>query len=517
MNGSIKKVVIAVDIGTTSTKAIIVAENGAIKASASAKYPLHVPKPGYAEQDPDEIAEAVIKAVRRARVEAELMDSEIHCISFSSAMHSLIALDSFGKPLTQCITWADQRSVELANQLKASEAGLQIYSKTGTPIHPMSPLCKLMWMRVYDRAVFQQAVKFVGIKEYIMYQWFGQYAVDYSIASATGLFNLEALNWDEQALALAGVSKDQLSVPVPTTTVYKGIKSGVLEQLDLQEDIPVVIGASDGVLANLGLGILDNKVAAVTIGTSGAVRTTVNKPLTHPNGDLFCYCLTEDYWVTGGAVNNGGVALQWIQELLNHEEGRSAERSDQDILVLMNDWAEAAPPGSEGLICVPLFTGERAPYYNANARGVFFGLTLSHKQQHMVRSVMEGVMFQIESVLRSVEEVSGELSELWSSGGFANSLLWRQMLADITGVYTQVPNDIESSGLGAAKLGLYALGVSDTINPLWNDEQASSYTVNPDYHRIYQTLLPIYRKVYANLVESFDEISQFQKEHHNYM
>lgn len=503
------KVILTVDIGTTSTKAMTVDEQGGIGASCSIPYPLHVPKPGYAEQDPDEMAAAVAQAVRKVMKEAGLRAADLHGISFSSAMHSLIAIDGGGNRLTACITWADQRSIRQADALKASSLGLAIYRRTGTPIHPMSPLCKLMWMKEQDKEVFGQAEMFVGIKEYILYSWFGRYVMDYSIAGATGLFNIETLNWDEGALAAAGVKPSQLPELVPTTAVLSGMRDSARQLLGLDADVPVVIGSSDGVLANLGVGIVSSEAAAVTIGTSGAVRTTLSRPLTHPAGDLFCYCLTEQHWVIGGAVNNGGIALQWIRELL-YDHVRE-EMSDRDVLTAMNEWAASVAPGSEGLLCLPLFTGERAPYYNANARGAFVGLTLSHKQRHMVRAVMEGVMYQIASVVRSMEQLSGDIEELWASGGFANSLLWRQMMADITGVATRVPDDIESSGLGAAKLALYALGVTGSIDPGWKKGGGSLYNVNEQHHGVYERILPIYRRTYEALKASFDEISEFQK------
>ncbi|MFD2670314.1 gluconokinase [Marinicrinis sediminis] len=506
-----QSVVLAVDIGTTSTKALIVSREGEVHATHSVKYPLHVPRPGYAEQDPAQIAEAALEAIRNVMRTADVQEEQILCVSFSSAMHSLIAMDASGNPLTSCITWADQRAVHQVNELKANGLGLEIYRRTGTPVHPMSPLYKIKWMREHDDEVFRQTRKFIGIKEYVCYQWFDQYVIDYSLASATGLFNLEQLTWDSEALSVAGIEEGQLSQPVPTTQVLRGMKASVKEQLGLTRDIPVVVGASDGVLANLGLGILDQQVAAVTIGTSGAVRTTLKKPQTHPQGDLFCYCLTEDYWVTGGAVNNGGVALQWVQDLLQDEQTSGQAQSSQEKLERLNEWAAETAPGADGLLCIPLFTGERAPDYNANARGVFFGLTLSHKQRHMVRAVMEGVLFQLERVIRSVEQVGGSLTELRASGGFANSLVWRQMMADISGVETLIPDEIESSGLGAAQLGLFAMGVTSSLDAGWSRQAGSRYTVNADHHEIYTQLLPIYLGVYERLGDSFEQITAFQK------
>ena len=302
---------IGVDIGTTSTKAIVFSSSGAIKGIGNRGYSILAPQPTWAEQDPNVIFATAIAAIRDAVDAAGATD--IAAVGFSTAMHSLIAMNAKNQPLTNSIIWADRRSVTQAEKLKQDKTANAIYRRTGTPIHPMSPLCKLMWMRESDPDTFRQATKFISIKEYILYQLFEEYVIDYSIASATGLFNLKQLDWDEEALTLAGITKEQLGLLVPTTHILQGMKQQHAEAMKLAPETPFVIGASDGVLANLGVGAI-NSGNAITIGTSGAVRTFSQTPITDPQARTFCYASTDNLWLIGGSINSGGIIFRWLRD-----------------------------------------------------------------------------------------------------------------------------------------------------------------------------------------------------------
>ncbi|GAA3407214.1 gluconokinase [Paenibacillus hodogayensis] len=509
-----KRYVIAADLGTTSTKTLVIDREGRVVASHSIEYPLYTPTPDRAEQDPQEIFAAVVRGIRDVVAKAGILGSEVLCVSFSSAMHSLIAVDRDFNPLTPCITWADNRSVEFVKPLKEERNGLGIYRNTGTPIHPMSPLLKLMWLNRYEPELVARTYKFIGIKEFVFAKLFGQCVIDYSLASATGLFNLRRLDWDEEALGVAGVSKEQLSEPVPTTRIMQGLLSPYATDLGLPSDTPFVVGASDGVLANLGGGAFEQGVYAVTIGTSGAVRGTVNEPLTDPQGRLFCYALKEDFWVVGGAINNGGIMFRWVRDQLATQEAEEGRKRGLDPYDYLTELASQVTAGSDGLIFLPLLAGERAPYWNANARGVFFGLSLFHDKKHMIRSVLEGVVYRIHSVALALEELGGRTKEIRASGGFARSPFWRQIMADTLGTPVTVPDSIESSGLGAAQLGLLALGEIRDFSSI-HDWVRSTVRHEPDAvnHAVYRELTTIYTQVYYQLKEQFDAIAAFQKRH----
>ncbi|WP_199925467.1 gluconokinase [Paenibacillus bouchesdurhonensis] len=503
---------IGIDIGTTSTKAVLFEDNGKIIASANEGYPLYTPSADMAEQDPEEIFEAVISTVKQVMKKSGIDPEDIILVSFSAAMHSVIPVDQDGKPIMRCLTWADNRSVEWANRLKNELNGHDIYLRTGTPIHPMSPLPKLMWLRHDVPDVFNNAYKFISIKEYIFHKLFQQYIVDYSIASATGLLNLQQLEWDSEALALAGITPDRLSELVPTTHTIQGLNERYAQEMGLAPSTPFVVGASDGVLSNLGVDAIDPGVVAVTIGTSGAIRTVVDQPVFDPKGRIFCYALTDKHWVIGGPVNNGGVIFRWVRDQFAASEVETANRLGISVYDVLTRIAERVNPGSDGLLFHPFLSGERAPLWNSNARGSFFGLTLNHQKEHMIRAVLEGVIFNLYTVLLAMEEQIGQPRKIQATGGFARSPLWRQMMADIFDQKVVIPESIESSCLGAVILGLYAIGKIDSFEVVKKMiGETYEHAPNKESATIYKELLPIYIRISRKLEEDYEAIAHFQK------
>ncbi|MGY0693382.1 gluconokinase [Virgibacillus sp. FSP13] len=505
---------LGVDIGTTSTKAVLYTKQGEVVAMHTINYPLHTPNPLIAEQNPDEIVDAVLGTIRETVRKGNIEHGQLKLISFSSAMHSLIAVDEEGALLTNSITWADTRSAEYAKKIKEEHNGHEIYLRTGTPIHAMSPLAKLVWLKAEKPAIFAKAAKFISIKEYVFFKLFGKYVVDYSIASATGLFNLRSLDWDADALQLAGISPQQLSEIVPTTYKLTGVKQEYQSYMGIDNDVPFIIGASDGVLSNLGVNAIEPGVVAVTIGTSGAIRTVYDEPKTDPKGRIFCYALTESHWVIGGPVNNGGIILRWLRDEFAAAEVETAKRLNIDPYDVLTKIASGVNPGSDGLIFHPYMTGERAPLWNANARGSFFGLSIHHKKEHMIRSVLEGTIYNLYTVLLALEELTGEPKRIQATGGFARSEMWRQLMADIFDKPVIVPESFESSCLGAVVLGMYAIEEIDDFQ-IVSEMVGNTNTHYPDSETtaIYQELLPIFIRLSRMLNEEYESIAGFQRKY----
>lgn len=508
-----RKYSMGVDIGTTSCKAVLFTKEGKIFHQVTVEYPLLTPEPKAAEQDPEELFEAVITSIKLIMQNSGIRPSDIQVISFSAAMHSLIAVDEENDLLTRAIIWADQRSEPYAKKIKETN-GESIYHNTGTPIHPMSPLSKLVWMREEKPLLFNKAVRFIGIKEYIFYRLFKEYVVDYSIASATGLFNMYSMDWDVEALQTAGITRNKLSRIVPTTEVFRGMDSSLAERMNIDKDTPIVIGANDGCLANLGVNAIDKGVVAVTIGTSGAIRTVTDKPVTDPKGRIFCYALTKDHWVIGGPVNNGGMILRWLRDEFCAEEIVEAEASGLDAYDIITRKISQVRAGSNGLVFHPYLSGERAPSWNANARGSFYGLTLQHKKEHMMRAVLEGINMNLYMVLLALEEVIGIPEKVHATGGFANSTVWRQMLADVFDQEVHIPETVESACLGAAVLGRYAIGDIDTLEEV-RDMVSTTEISKPQEEevRIYEELMPIYIRLSRLFEEEYDAITEFQQKY----
>ncbi|MGC1306487.1 MAG: gluconokinase [Phormidesmis sp.] len=501
--------IIGIDIGTTSTKVILFANDGALVNRQTMHYPLRSPHPDIKEQDPKEIYRAVIQGVCKITTEQPAEIKNLIGLSFSTAMHSIMAVDDQGELLTNSITWADRRAAPWADKLRQHCDGHALYRRTGVPIHPMSPLTKIMWLREDQPELFQKAAKFISIKEYILYRWFGEYVVDYSIANTSGLFNLNTFDWDGAALTFAGIDASRLSQLVPTTHILKSMDAEAASCMGIPVDLPVVMGASDGALANLGVGAIAPNTVTVTVGTSGAVRAMLCEPKTDPKERLFCYTLTEDYWVVGGATNNGGIILRWAKDTLASSAVNTAELLQQDPYDILTAIAATIPPGSARLIFHPYLAGERSPLWDANARGSFFGLELNHTKAHMIRAVLEGVVYNLNAILTALEETVGPATSIQATGGFARSDLWRQMLADVFNQPVTIPEVYEGSCFGAAVLGLYAL------ERIPNLEQVSSMIKVSQIHKPipenverYQIIIPLYQQLLDSLLPFYQKLKE---------
>lgn len=478
------KYIIGVDIGTTSTKSVLYNMNGEIISKASIGYKLYQDTPDMAEEDPDDIFSAVIQTINNVVVNSKLPASDIVSVSFSSAMHSLILMDREGHNLTRTITWADNRAVTYSEILKSKQISFEIYEKTGTPIHAMTPLSKIIWIKNEYPMLFEKTYKFIDIKSYIFYKLFGFYKMDYSIASATGLFNIREFKWEKLALEQAGITERELPDLVETTDFITGLDEFYVKQMNLLTDTKFVYGSSDGILSNLGLGAFDSNTTVITIGTSGAVRKIVDKPITDPQGKLFCYVLNRHKWVIGGSVNNGGIVVDWLRSTFFESNGNLLSYDE------INKIAQSAPPGSDGLLFHPYLVGERAPIWNSYARGSYFGLNMKHNKSHLIRSAIEGTVYNLYSVLLMIDSISGKSSSIRATGGFSKSELWKQCIADIFEYEIDIPENYESSCLGAAVLGMQSLGYTNVISELENMiGKIDKYEPTPNNFLIYRQLM----------------------------
>jgi gluconokinase len=492
-------VVLGVDIGTTSAKAVAFDVDGRDLGRGETPYPLLEPEPGQAVQDPGAVVDATLAAIRTAAAAARDHSARTVALSFSGAMHSLVGLDADGNALTPLITWADMRATEQAERLRREHP--ELHDRTGTPLHPMAPLTKLVWFAENEPATFAAVRRWAGIKELVIARITGAWAVDHSIASGTGLLNLQELDWDSGALAIAGVDAQRLSPLVPTTERLV-LGAAPAAELGLEADLPVIVGAGDGPLANLGLGAVRPGVAACSIGTSGALRLMVERPAVDPRRSVFCYALTPGRWVIGGAINNGGVVLRWAGEALAPDLGG---HSEAQLLAL----AERVPAGSEGLIMLPYLLSERAPHWSSDPRGAYVGLTRHHGRGHLVRAALEGVCQQLALVLASMREAGNEVRELRATGGFARSALWRQMLADTLGMPIGFPAGHEGSAFGAALLGMQALGLVEGIDRA-AELVGIEEVVEPEAGAaaVYADLRPTFASLYEALTPAFRALAR---------
>jgi gluconokinase len=495
------EVIIGVDLGTTAVKVAafdVHGEPGQLPR-ALREYPLAQPEPGWQVQNPVTVMAAVDAAV--AECVGLLGSARILALSISTAMHGLIGLDSQMRPLTPLVTWADSRAGEQARELRRQGRALELLQLTGTPVHPMSPLVKLIWFSQHASALTQRVRWWVGLKDYVLLHLTGDLVTELSSASATGLLNVRTRDWDGSALALAGIQRDQLPPVLPTTAVLT-LAPTVAARIGLPSGLPVAVGAADGPLGNLGTGAIQPGVAGLSLGTSGAVRMAVNEPRFDPAGRLFCYALTDTLWVSGGAVSNGGNTLRWAGETFAPNLVADGP-ADAELLAL----AAQIPAGSDGLAMLPYVLSERAPLWDPDIPGAFLGVRHHHTRSHFIRAAVEGVCLQISTIVDAIATIS-PVGSVRATGGPFRSALWQLVMAATLARPFTIQADAGGTALGAAALGWYALGGAPNLNDALaavrgheSDEVAVPAT--PDDIAAYASL----RASVPDLIAAYDQVA----------
>lgn len=501
---------IGVDVGTTGVRAIAYQKDGLSLCSADEFYPLETPYPDWAEQNPEIIYKAIEKVVREVANTLIYKGKNVSGIAISTVMHSFAPANENRELLSNMITWADSRSVGIVNELKKDEALVKgFYERTCCPTHSCYPFLKILWVRKNYPDVFAKMRYIYSLKDYIFEKMTGEWVVDKSSASASGLYNAHKMDWDEEILNYAGITREQLP-PVVSTTYQSKLTDSAAQRLNLPENLPVVIGATDGVLVNVGIGAIEDGQLSATIGTSGAIRMLTKTPKVDSLGRTWCYNLTDDMWVAGGAINNGGIIMRWLRDKVCHYSNHRLEDIDIDPYDLMTLKASKIPAGAEGLLLLPFFTGERAPYWNSELRGMFFGLSLNHSRSHMIRAGMEGICFSLNCVLSALKDF-GQVKDIRVSGSFTKSPLWLQIMADIFGEHITLPQNSEGAAFGAAVLGFIASGEMKDISDIANlIKPKKVYKPQAENKEVYEELFDIYSSLYEKLQPDFARITTYQ-------
>lgn len=427
---------VTIDVGTTAVKVLQFNDAHYVIDEQSQTYPTIYTDDGQAEQDPDTIIEAVFGCLQK------LKSTKSDTIILSGAMHSLMAVNQDFQPQTKLMIWADQRASTVIDIFKETPKAQTFFSKTKTPIHPMSPFAKLLWLKETKAG---QALKqtltnvlWIDMKTYLWYHLTGYHELDFSLASSTGLFNSDTLTYDEEILAYVDLKVDQLPELVPVTHT-RMVTEKIRAALGFSHR--VMIGSSDGVLANISEG-LNTQDVHLTIGTSGAIRMTVPKPYVDEKGRLFCYYLDDKHWVIGGAVNNGGNVLKWLDDLLF--DGTTAVYAYIDTL----DFEMFDP----SLIFIPHLNGERAPFWDTGRTGQLNGLKMSHSKADMVKAVVYGIMFNLRHVFDTLKKVTGDIDAVYISGGFFKVSQFKGLMSQVLNVSVVESTTLEQTSRGALRL-----------------------------------------------------------------
>jgi gluconokinase len=501
--------IITIDIGTTKVKVSAFDESNNLLGGRQGTYPTFHPQPDYSEQDPEQIFLTVLYALKSLINDELTKKCRPVALVFGASMHSVLPIDKYGVPLRNAVIWADNRGRDEANVLKESAIGRDIYERTGTPLHPMSPLVKIRWFGQNSPAAwFEKVYKFISIKEYIIYQLTGQLVIDQSIASSTGLFNIHTLQWEPAALAYAGIKTQQLSEAVPIFFSDLKLKKEYIRLFRLSSTTKVIVGASDGCLATLGAGVVTEGNATITIGSSGAMRVAGTQVIQDSQQRFFNYILTEGKYISGGPTNNGGVVFEWFVQ----QFGASGVHLDmeQTVKQLLIE-AERVSSGAGGLLFLPYLLGERAPLWNANARGAYLGVNITHERRHFIRATVEGIVYEMYSIGKLLQQYRS-IENLYINGAYATLPLFAQILSDVFGKTVYINDKHDSASAGAALLALTHLGVyPDLETAAQTIRSVETYHANVAHHELYGRFAEIFDRLSHKLAEDFDALVALQR------
>jgi gluconokinase len=453
-----RQAIIGLDVGTTGVKAVAFGLGSPWRTLAVRQYPLLRPAPGQEVQDPAVIVAAASAAL--SECVASIGTAEVVAISLSAAMHGLMALDADFRPITPLVTWADGRASEEAADLARQPAALDLQQNTGMPIHPMAPMAKLVWFRHQDPTTWNAARWWAGLKDYLLLWLTGTLATEVSSASGTGLLDVSTRAWSPLAMATSGVSPTRRPAILSTTDVL-ALDRRVAATVGLPAGTPVAVGAADGPLANLGTGAITPGVAGLSLGTSGAIRVVVDGPHPDRHGRLFCYALTDSLWVVGGAVSNGAEVLRWAEGMLGGGSPVGADGTSPPG-GMTHQLTGPIAESSDGLVMLPYLFPERAPRWDRDLAGAYLGLRRHHSAAHLRRAAMEGVCLQMRFLLDRIDEFY-PIASIRATGGAFGSALWRDLMAAALDRPMIVVGNEDGTALGAAALGLLALGAVPSL------------------------------------------------------
>ncbi len=496
-------IIAGIDLGTTNCKVVAYTPQAGAIAAANRDYPLHSPRSGWVDQDAQVVWAGLVGALQ-ALVEKLPGGLKIDGLCLSGAMHSVMPVGEDGAPLANAMTWADQRAAPQAQALRGEGNAHEMYLRTGCPVQPIYHPAKLRWWQQERPDLDRKAARYAAIKDYALYRLTGRWVTDIGLASTTGLLDLQTLHWLPEALAMAGIRPERLPELVSPFAIVGGLLPEVAEQVGLPPGLPVVAGNSDGALANLGAGAAGEGESVITVGTSGAVRVSTSRPLLDPLERTWCYALAEQRWFAGGAINNGGLAMQWALERLYPElQGEPA------YMRFFED-AAAVPPGAGGVMVLPYFAGERSPHWDASARAVILGLGLEHSRAQIARAVLEGVAYCLADVWQVLSTQRALRLPVRLTGGITHSPDWSQIVADVLGVPLAPTEAADASAVGAAMIGLQALGVVESMDA-WIANVRPKSELEPDAgkHIFYITQHQRFQELYQKLYEQADSIPAF--------
>ena len=481
---------LGIDLGTSSVKALLMQEDGIAAGEGSAPYPVRSPRPGWAESSPEDWWAAVLEATATALGQR---GPEVTALGLSGQMHGVVLADERGLPLRPAILWADARSGDELAAYRGLDDDLRRTLANPPAVGMAGP--SLLWLRDNEPAEYASARWALQPKDWLRLRLTGEAAAEPSDASATLLYDLMADDWSYAAVEELALRDGLLAPLVPPAGVAGTLQAEAAGELGLGGGLPVAAGAADTAAAMLGTGLLRPGPVQLTVGTGGQVVTPRESPDPDPNGRTHLYRGgVPGLWYRMAAIQNAGLALEWVRKVL----GVSWDEVYEE--------AFAVPPGAGGAAFLPYLSGERTPRFDPGARGAWTGLGLDHTRGHLLRAALEGVAFALREGLESLEDLGVDAPELRLAGGGAGGSAgepWRQLLADALGRPLRLlPGEISSvaSARGAALLAGLASGVypavEDTLS-LMPEPERSITPGEADYESSYERYTELYPRLYG--------------------
>ena len=511
-----KELILAYDLGTTGAKTTIFATDGAIVASDYHPYPTYHPGPGWTEQDPEDWWGAIVSTTRGMLSKSNVNPADIAAIGFSGHMMGCLPIDSEGIPLRRSLLHSDVRSAAQAEHIAGVVGTEVVYRITGNLPDPHYPASKMAWIKETEPDIYERTAMFLQCKDYIAGRLTGSFRCsDLSDVSLSGLFDLRVRQWSDEMIEAAGISRGKLPEVCESSTIVGKVTHEAAGATGLVEGTPVVIGGGDGACATVGAGATEPGDAYNYIGSSSWVSAVSLQPGLDPEMRVFTLCdLDPNKYNILGTVQCAGGAYEWFADNLGTLEKEQEKQTGVSRFEMLDRLARGVAPGSNGLIFLPYLLGERAPIWDSNARGVYFGLGQEHTRAHMARAVLEGVGFALRSVLDVMTELDISASSVRVIGGGAQGQLWREILASIYNRPVLAPECLrEATSYGAAiaagiGVGLYEdYSVARSIVKIKDEHKP-----DPRVARTYDKVYAIYRSLYPSLKEQFAQLAALRQE-----
>ncbi len=493
---------LGLDIGTSGVKALLISVEGKIISTKTVSYPLTTPHSGWAEQSPHDWWEATVEVIKET-VSNNLIDStRIKGISLSGQMHSSVFLDEKMEVIRPAILWSDTRTSEQCKEIYTKVGGLnQLIGYVSNPALEGFTAPKILWLKENEPENYQKVKYILLAKDYIRYRLTGELFTEVSDAAGTLLFEVIKKRWSTGLLEKLEIDPDLLPPILNSFDLAGRITKPIAEKTGLKFGTPLVAGGADNACGAVGSGIIQEGRVMVSIGSSGVVLAQTDNPQADQEGRIHLFNhACPDSWYMMGVMLSAGMSYEWLEKKLFNN---SLDYPKLDQL------AEEIEPGSEGLLFLPYLYGERTPHNDANARGVYFGISGKHDQRHFTRSVLEGVTFALKDSLELIKDKGVKVKEIRAIGGGAKSSVWQQILADILGKEINLLNVEEGPAFGAALIAGVGVGVYGSFTEAVSGIVKVQKTIVPriqnteKYNQYYQ----LYKKLYYSLKEDFKELN----------